>query len=359
MKKRKKKPASIAIGPLKASPRRPPTATQPDWYWQVYYYEDRKPISIPGGSRRGNPTEITEHLIQLAAGGYRQKKAAPLPSELTIDQLCRLWLKEQKERMERGRQAASSYSAQKNIWKQHIAPRIGAIIANRITRTDVQRWVDDQDDEGIAPRTVANRHRQLRQIWKWGRSRGLIDDRELHRPELPLVEGYTNNHVTPSLKEAEEALSNFKGWKRVLGELLLVTGARVGEVCELKWAAWDREGRALTLTGKTGPRTIPTVSTTHRLLLEWWMSEGQPHTGRMFRNIQDPRNAFYQAIRHHGFTAHGLRRLASTRLIGAGVDPAAYEALMGHSFSMGLKVYAEAEPARLAAAASLLAGGEK
>jgi integrase len=87
------------------------------------------------------------------------------------------------------------------------------------------------------------------------------------------------------------------------------------------------------------------------------MAEGQPNTGRIFRNIQDPRNAFFRAIRVHGFTAHGLRRLASTRLIGAGVDPAAYEALMGHSFSMGLKVYAEAEPARLAAAADLLAGG--
>ena len=78
------------------------------------------------------------------------------------------------------------------------------------------------------------------------------------------------------------------------------------------------------------------------------MAEGQPSRGRMFRNLQTPHNTFYKALRPHGFSAHGLRRLASTRLIGAGVDPAVYEALMGHSFSMGLKVYAEAEPARLA-----------
>ena len=55
------------------------------------------------------------------------------------------------------------------------------------------------------------------------------------------------------------------------------------------------------------------------------------------------------------FTPHGLRRLASTKLIEAGVGAKTYETLMGHSYSMGLRTYAQARSKATRSALAVLA----
>ncbi len=61
-----------------------------------------------------------------------------------------------------------------------------------------------------------------------------------------------------------------------------------------------------------------------------------------------------QTLLKYGMNPHGIRRRVSSQLIEAGVDIKAYEALMGHSYALALKVYAQANPSRIAAAADLL-----
>ena len=60
------------------------------------------------------------------------------------------------------------------------------------------------------------------------------------------------------------------------------------------------------------------------------------------------------------FSPHAIRRRCSTRLIANHVDPKTYAALIGHSYEIGLKIYAEVEGERVEAASALLgrAGGD-
>ena len=69
----------------------------------------------------------------------------------------------------------------------------------------------------------------------------------------------------------------------------------------------------------------------------------------MFQGNKSPKPSIHQL--------QGWRRLASTRLIAAGpgvVPPKEYEEVIGHSYQMGLRVYASARPERLQSVLSLL-----
>jgi len=227
------------------------------------------------------------------------------------------------------------------------------IPVDRLTQAIQQRWINEQQDAGSAPRSVALRWRTLRSALRWGRDHGYTPPHLPAAPELPKVDGYVHNHSTPTRAQILQAIDELTGWHQSLVVLLLGTGARVGEVAHLDWTAWNRVDRALTLSGKTGARTIPTNSTVHQTLTEMWMEAGQPSRGRVFQ-VTKPDSIIREKLFKFGMNPHGIRRRVSSQLIEAGVDVKAYEALMGHSYALAIKIYAQANPSRIAAAADLL-----
>lgn len=355
-----RKPKSIARGPLKAHARKPPTDSDPRWYWQVIYYEDRAQRSAryegKSAHRRGTPSEIRAHLDAVLAGDWKQPAVVSreLPEVLTVDGLFRLWLRAQKDRRDRGRIKPGTYYNKHEFYRLNIkGSPVESVPLDRLSRRLLQEWVHGLEDDGYASRTIRVRWGLFRAALRWGHGQGLTPPRLPAAPELPRVDAYTSNRHTPTRADIEATIAALDGWRAVAVSLLLATGARVSEVTELRWMAWSRTDRRLTLTGKTGARTIPTNTAAHQALTDWWMRSGQPADGRLFDRANASKS-IQRALSPFGYTPHAIRRRVSSILIEGGIDPKAYEAYMGHSFREGLKTYAQARPERVQAAADLL-----
>ena len=152
-------------------------------------------------------------------------------------------------------------------------------------------------------------------------------------------------------------------------EVLWATGARTGEVAKLRGRDVDLKRQILRVNGKTGPRSVAINAHLTRLLAIW-ISEHEvrpddllwDRTPAGFGRLNDALARACEAADVPVFTAYGFRRLASTTLIAAGVDPKSYKAQMGHSMEIGLRWYAQVVEERHRAAGALLGrqsrGGE-
>lgn len=101
-------------------------------------------------------------------------------------------------------------------------------------------------------------------------------------------------------------------------QTLLLTGARPGEVLELRWEDMNTQWRGLTIRDKVeGERVIPLTPYVHRLLAalphrsEWVFSGAIQKPGKPSQTIAKPHHAHSKACKVagiEGLTFHGLRR---------------------------------------------------
>lgn len=355
---RVRRPAPVSVEPLVAYARRQ-RSEDGRWYWQAGYHEGGKLVSVPGLSGWATRPEMLQRLAaRVSASDWRVFEDAPLAAE-TVDHLLRLWLAAQRDRRDVGDLAPTSYRAYLAHCR-HLRPLLGGVLLDRLDVAAIERARDGMLRQGLAPRTVGLTLRLIRMAWSWGRDRGLVPQRHLPRVALKLEVGvYVNNHRTPTTGEVARAAAELSGWHRVAVELLWATGARVGEVLALTWADVSLSRRELSLRGKTGARVLPVSDALARHLVR---PAGAQDDDRILLVSQDSgrtalRAAMEVACRRaevEPFSPHGLRRLASTILIGSGVDARSYEAVMGHSYAMGLRTYAQAQTAPVRAAGALL-----
>lgn len=357
--KKPKQPGSLSAGPLKAKARKPPSKSDSRWYWQVWYNEGGKQRTAQykgkSANRRATPAEMRAHLTEVLAGDWQAPQIIEQSSDenTTIDGVCVHYLLTQQRRVERGRLKEKSLQVYKSIYKRVVGSFIADLLVDKLRDKHLQRWINELEDDGLSPRSIRSSWTFLRQSLSHGVDHGLVPDKRFKTPEMPKIEGYLYNHTTPTKAEVQSAIDKFTGWKHIALSLLLGTGARVREITDLQWPQWDRTARLLTLDGKTGKRTLPANDTVQRLLLEWWMQQGQPRKGRIFA-ATTASNQLHKHLKPYGFSPHGIRRCVSTILIDAGTTPKNYEAIMGHSYQMGLKTYASSRPERVLTAVNLL-----
>ncbi|MEO1715745.1 MAG: tyrosine-type recombinase/integrase [Planctomycetota bacterium] len=354
-----KKPRNVAVGRLKAYAKKPPLKGRDRWYWQVVYHEGQAQKPVKGRSGRYSRREVKALLQRLnEEGGWKDEAPAPAASKApTIARLLKAYLKHEEGRAERGRIAQGTH--QQYVKWRKMLESLDELDVRRITLSDLQGWVDELEDEGKGVRTIQHAHRLLGRAWKFGRSRSYVPAVDLPAVELPRVDGYTQNHVTPSLEDAMRVQAALPpGELSLIGEILLSTGARIGEACGITWRDYDAEALTLHLDGKTGPREVPVgehlaaAIEAHRE-----RSPQKPYSlspdsmrSRFSRVLAEA----CEACKVNRYTPHGLRRLASTRLIRAQVDPKAYEAQMGHQYAIGLRLYAQTVGEDLDKAAAVL-----
>ena len=225
--------------------------------------------------------------------------------------------------------------------------------------TTQQHLIDEAIADGRAPATAGQMARILRMAWRWGGRIGHCPVRELGRAELPRPER-RYRHYTPTATEAEAIVDALTGWPRILGELLWATGGRVGEIATLTWDQVDMAAGAVVLDGKTGRREVPIGLGVVAQLGAWraqdlagpYVLGVRPLTARQAGRVAIIRACQQLQIRET--TPHGFRRLAATELIGARVDERTYEGLMGHSYQMGVRLYAQARACSVREAAARL-----
>jgi integrase len=383
----KRKRTTPAVGHLRAYRRRGPDE-RGRYYYQVGYHEQRKLKTIPNASGWYDEDAITAHLAQLyASEAWKPAPQAPALAPETLGQLGYLWLLNQKARVRdtpgvgRGlspntyrtykaminRSLRSEYTNPQGTWS---GGGFGDLPLARVSVSTIEpiyRWWLKEGSVGIANLAL----KVLGRSWRWGQSREWC----AHGwPALRLERYQPQERHTPTAEQAEAVINALRvtqrtRWIRMAAEVLWATGARTGEVANLRGRDVDLKRQILRVNGKTGPRSV-VINAHLTRLLAIWISEHEvrpddllwDRTPAGFRRVNAALARACEAADVPVFTAYGFRRLASTTLIAAGVDPKSYKAQMGHSMEIGLRWYAQVVEERHRAAGALLGrqsrGGE-
>lgn len=144
------------------------------------------------------------------------------------------------------RWSPSTARQDRGIIDNHLTPRLGELELRRLTPYVIDRLYSDLLAAGLAPATIARihgtLHRALAQgrVWRW-----VADNAASDATKPPLEDGEPE---VPSPKTVLALLTLAEKKDAALALFLLlavVTGARLGELCALRWGDWDGAGGLL------------------------------------------------------------------------------------------------------------------
>lgn len=342
-----RKPRPITLDTLRARPVRGPREDG-RWYWRAETRE-RRPSSR--GARWATEGEAGRWLAELIT------EAVPAPSALrhTVGALLDAWLAVQLDRIDLSHHTQLYYRgcAQRLVDDLHDVP------VERLSH-HLDTWVQTRvrRDKG-ATSTLETDHATLRQVWTWGRERGVCPDRDLPRARIPRASPRRSTY-TPTPEEVAATLAvvyqraeTYGSSQRVylLLVLLWATGCRRGEVEGLRWDQVDTRRGLLHVDGKTGGRMVPVRG--HALdLLRDAPREGELVVGR----CSHARRSLDSACDEAGvprWTPHALRRLAVDTMARKGVHVSTAAAYLGHSPLVMMRHYRRVSEGDLIEAAAV------
>ena len=188
----------------------------------------------------------------------------------------------------------------------------------------------------VKPGTVNRELDTLRAILSWAVKERKLIESPMGQVERLRVDNRRIRVLTPAEQLALLAACQRRPKLAALVELLLITGARVGEFLNLQWTE-DHGDELHFLNTKNG--TVRRVQVTARMreLLDGLPRRGayvftNARTGKPYQNI---RKVFERALIRAGITTgdvtpHTLRHTAITRMLGAGVDDYTVMETVGH-----------------------------
>ena len=141
------------------------------------------------------------------------------------------------------RYKSSGIRAYKHGFRTRVLPALGATRMARLTRTDVQVWVDSLSATGLAPNTVRNAVTPLQALYGWARSRGLVHINPCTDLELPTGEEARDRIAAPA--EAAALIAAVPAKDQAALGLAVYAGLRIGELLALSWEAIDLDARTL------------------------------------------------------------------------------------------------------------------
>lgn len=254
-------------------------------------------------------------------------------------------------------QSSTQQSARSKVVR-HLTPQWGPVPVNAITSTAVQAWVTSLSRQGLAPATVRSCFFLLSGSLKAALRDGLIETNPCTGVRLPTLPAEPERYLRDD--ETEALLAVLDGPYRILVELMLEAGLRIGEAVALHRHRVDLEARRLTVVQtwdqverriqpqpKSGrQRVVPLSDRLEAVLLEW-LGHSAPATGATTCGVRhadgdvcrselvvvgpsgalvDPSNftgrVFARALRDAGIghaRVHDLRHTWASRLVTSGV----------------------------------------
>ena len=234
-----------------------------------------------------SPEQARDEALDILRGATKgrdaQMQKLDRRKDLTVTQLIDLYLDEGPK--SRPDKRASSWEADRGCLKNHLQPLLGPKVARSIVRADVGRMLTSvragktakdvktkkrgraivRGGEGISGRVKAS----TSAMFSWAHEAGLVDGNPVmgvKLPQRPKVERFLSTSETGKLLETLSQLEDAAQLEKPHGDairLLLMTGARKGEIVGLKWDEIDWERQRLVLPpertkagGKTGDRII-------------------------------------------------------------------------------------------------------
>lgn len=248
------------------------------------------------------------------------------------------------------------------------------------TRADVEAYLVDLQNRGMAAATRARRLSAIRQLFRFAFLEGWRAD----DPGALLKGPRKARALPPTLTEIDVdrllAAAEIRG--RTSGErlrtaclmqLLYATGLRVSELVGLPAASVRGDPRMILVRGKGGRERMVPLSTPSRFALTAWLQardaaeeaglgEGKPRSPFLFpargRRGHLSRESFFLTVkdlaRAAGLPAaaispHTLRHAFATHLLANGADLRVIQTLLGHASIATTEIYAHVLDARLKA----------
>lgn len=168
-------------------------------------------------------------------------------------------------------------------------------------------------------------------------------------------------------------LPAYTGYADHLQPLVLTawyTGARRGELFDLRWGAVDLARSVVTFSGPTTKsglsRRVPLSVEAHKVLTAWRAQQPEkaraadalvfpsPQTGKRLDNISTAWNGLMTAAALDDFTFHGLRHSFASTLAQKGVDLFVIQRLLGHASPTMTQRYSHLADEHLTAAIAKL-----
>jgi integrase/recombinase XerD len=244
-------------------------------------------------------------------------------------------------------------------------------------RAEIEAYLVDQADRGMAEATRARRLSAIRQLYRFAFLEGWRED-----DPAALIKGPKRSRPLPgSLSEAEvdrllEAAATVGRTQAerlrdtCLMQLLYATGLRVSELVSLPVAAVRGDPRMILVRGKGGRERMVPLSPPARAALTAWLAHldaererdgrARPRSPHLFpargKRGHLSRERFFLSVKHLAAAAgldpakvspHTLRHAFATHLLAHGADLRVIQTLLGHASIATTEIYTHVLEARL------------
>ena len=234
----------------------------------------------------------------------------------------------------------------------HVLPVLGTVRVDTLTRADVARLHHGmRETPGAANRVLALLSKMLSLAEQWGlREPGSNPVRGIER----FRERRRERHLTPDELERLGVVLRQVELERTespssvaLVRLLLLTGARLGEVLGLRWDRIDWQAGSVRLSdSKTGPKTLYLSDAAKAVLAGLSRPEGNPWClpgrvhGKALVNPQKPWRRMRAAAGLEDVRLHDLRHTYAAVAARGGLSLPMIGALLGHKEPQTTQRYA-------------------
>ena len=245
--------------------------------------------------------------------------------------------------------------------------------AKKVQRGQLDQFVQARRASGAASASVARQLAAVRMLHRFMVEEGVRPDDPSADVEGVRVPAGIPHPLTEA--EVEQLLAVVVGTDpvslrdRALLELLYATGARIGEVCGLSLADFDRENRMVRVFGKGAKERVVPFGRAAETAMAEWLTSGRVHMipsrwGRrgdeeaVFLNTRGARlsrQSAWAVVKKYGnqvglgakLSPHVLRHSCATHLLDHGADLRIVQELLGHASISTTQVYTKVSQERL------------
>lgn len=277
-------------------------------------------------------------LAAVADGGDPQTQRGAIDAAPT---LSGVWVRYERDHI--GLRKSATQRDYKAIWKNRLEPSFGKQRVTEISRGDIdafhKRWSATPYQ---ANRILALLSKLMSLAEEWGWREGTNPCRHIRKfREQPRQRFLSGDEIAAVRSATTELLGEKKITPNAasIRELLLLTGARSGELANAKWAwvNWALQIIAIP-DSKSGPKTIY-LSKDAMALLREQQKRSSSHEyvypgrdpGKHIHNLRKPWVRICEKAGLSGVRVHDLRHTAASLAMGSGTSLAVVGRLLGHT----------------------------
>lgn len=241
------------------------------YYWQARRFTGGTPRETTSALGWLTEEEAWRELAQRVGKGSIFPAPPPVPElrQQTVQDLLELYMGARLKAPLSPLTKANNQTA-----ANRVADAIGTVVVAQLSIDVLEEYVNTAKGRSS---TIKLDVRVLRQAWRWGISRGLLDR---PWPRIKVLDRGDSRPKTAAPLEAVEAVERAmakawpEGWPWRLFHLLAVTGARISELARLTVGDVDLEAGVVRIRGKHTPgkvpyRDFPLLADTVEMLREW------------------------------------------------------------------------------------------